>query len=155
MTAPAALRQRDFFESGDRPTWEAFCDGASRGNPGPSAFGVLVCDPAGRVVKESHAYLGRNTNQVAEYEGLIRALEELLKAGARFARVRTDSEFVVKQFSGEYKVSDLRMKALMGRVRALQNRFESLEVLHVRRSTHPHNKRVDELANEALDEREF
>lgn len=147
------MKQRDLFESGDRPTWEAFCDGASRGNPGPASYGVVVCDAAGRVVKEAHHFLGTNTNQVAEYEALIRALEELLKAGARRALVKTDSQFVVKQFTGEYKVKDARMVALMERVRALQGRFESLELQHIPRSSHPHNKRADELANEALDER--
>ncbi|MBI4395940.1 MAG: ribonuclease HI family protein [Elusimicrobia bacterium] len=132
--------------------WEAFCDGASRGNPGPAAFGLLISDPGGSVVKEVKQFLGLNTNQVAEYEGLIRALQELLAAGARRARVFTDSEFVVKQVSGEYRVRDERMKVLMARVRELESRFESLSVLHVRRSTHPHNKRVDQLANMALDE---
>lgn len=133
--------------------WVAFCDGASRGNPGPAAYGVVVCDPSGKVVKEVKQAIGINTNSVAEYQGLIRALQELRQAGAPRARIYTDSEFIVKQFSGEYKIRDERMKALMGRVRALEKEFESLQVLHVRRSSHPHNVRVDKLANLALDQK--
>lgn len=149
--APAQRHLR--FEPSSAPAvWEAYCDGASRGNPGPAAYGVLVCDPSGRVVKEVKARLGTNTNQVAEYEGLIRALEELKAFGARRARVFTDSEFVVKQFNGIYKVRDERMKSLMARVRALEGGFDSVELKHVRRSSHPHNSRVDRLANLALDE---
>ena len=133
------------------PVWTAYCDGASRGNPGPASFGVLVCDPSGKVVKETNAFLGINTNQVAEYEGLIRALEELKVLNAPQVQIFTDSEFVTKQFSGAYKVRDERMKVLMSRVRALQSQFESVQVIHIRRSSHPHNKRVDQLANDALD----
>jgi ribonuclease HI len=147
---PSERRSR--AEAPESLVWSAFCDGASRGNPGPAAYGVVVCDPMGRVVKEARRFLGRDTNQVAEYEGLIRSLEELLLAGARRARVCTDSEFVVKQVSGEYRAKDERMKALLARVKVLEVRFESLEVTHIRRSSHPHNKRVDGLANQALDE---
>ncbi len=135
--------------------WEAFCDGASRGNPGPAAYGVLICDSAGQIVKEVNAFLGLNTNQVAEYEALIRALSELINCGAQEARVLTDSEFVTKQFSGEYKVRDERMKILLGRVRELQKKFHFLEVIHIRRSSHPNNVLADQLANKALDERKM
>lgn len=131
--------------------WTAFCDGASRGNPGPASYGVVICDPSSRVVREIGFPLGTNTNQVAEYEGLIRALAELKSAGARRARVFTDSQFVCRQFSGEYKVRDERMKALMARVRELEKGFDAVEVRHVPRSSHPHNVRADRLANEALD----
>lgn len=134
-------------------TWSAYCDGASRGNPGPASYGVLVCDPNGTVVREAKARLGINTNQVAEYEGLIRALTELKAAGARRAHVYTDSEFVVKQYTGQYKIRDARMQALMARVRAIAAGFESLQLTHIRRSSHPHNKRCDQLANEALDDK--
>jgi ribonuclease HI len=109
-------------------------------------------DPSGTVIKELHAALGKNTNQVAEYEGLIRALQELKLLGAKRVRIFTDSEFVVKQFSGEYRVRDPRMKILFGRVRELEKGFEVVEVKHVRRSSHPHNVRVDALANQALDD---
>lgn len=135
--------------SGD--AWSAWCDGGSRGNPGPSAYGVVVCDPAGAVVSEIGESIGVNTNQVAEYEGLIRALQELTSRGARKARIYTDSQFVVRQVSGEYRAKDERMKALLARVRALAVAFEKLEVLHIPRSSHPHNVRADGLANDAMD----
>jgi len=134
------------------PVWVAFCDGASRGNPGPASYGVVVVDPSGAVVKEAGAFLGINTNQVAEYEGLIRAVRELKAVGARRAKIFTDSEFVVKQYSGEYKIRDERMRALMARVREEAVGLESLDVVHVRRSSHPQNVRVDKLANLALDD---
>jgi ribonuclease HI len=136
----------------DSTEWRAYCDGGSRGNPGPAACGVVICDPSGRAVKDVRFLIGVNTNQVAEYEALIRALKELREAGARRARVFTDSEFVVKQFNGIYKIRDERMKALMARVREVQSDFESVEVVHIRRSSHPHNVRADALVNQALDE---
>ena len=102
-------------------------------------------------MQELSVFLGRDTNQVAEYEGLIRTLEELKARGARRARVFTDSEFVVRQVSGAYKARDERMKALLARVRELEAGFDQVEVVHLRRSTHAHNRRADALANAALD----
>lgn len=134
------------------PCWQAFCDGASRGNPGPASYGLVICDPSGAVAKEIGQAIGVNTNQVAEYEALLRALEELIGAGARRAKILTDSEFVVKQFNGVYRARDERMKALLARAHERAGSFESLEVAHIPRSSHPHNKRADQLANKALDE---
>lgn len=131
--------------------WEAYCDGASRGNPGPASYGVAIIDPSGRLVKEIKKAIGINTNQVAEYEALIRALQELNLLGAERAKIFTDSQFVTKQFSGEYRVKDERMKALMARVREIQKNFKSVQVIHIFRSSHPNNVLVDRLANEALD----
>jgi ribonuclease HI len=132
-------------------SWAAYCDGASRGNPGPASFGVVICDPSGKVVRELGVPLGINTNQVAEYEALIRALEELQALGAHRAAVFTDSEFVTKQVNGQYKARDERMKALLQRVRTAAARFDDFRITHIRRSSHPHNVRADKLANEALD----
>ncbi len=92
-----------------------------------------------------------NTNQVAEYEGLIRALRELKALGARRALVKTDSQFVVRQYTGQYRAKDERMKALLSRVRDLAKDFEKLDIAHISRSSDPMNVRADELANEALD----
>jgi ribonuclease HI len=131
--------------------WTAYCDGASRGNPGPASYGVVLCDPQGAVAAEIGERIGTNTNQVAEYEGLIRALSELLKRGATRAQVRTDSQFVVRQVSGVYRAKDTRMIALLSRVKELERRFEKVDVIHIARSSHPHNQRADGLANEALD----
>src|SRR2546425_657633 len=79
-------------------------DGASRGNPGPSAIGVVVKDAQGQVVKEINEYIGKGTNNVAEYRALIRALEEAKALGARSIEVRSDSELLVSQLQGNYKV---------------------------------------------------
>jgi ribonuclease HI len=132
--------------------WSAWCDGGSRGNPGPSAFGVVLCDPAGAVAAEIGRTIGVNTNQVAEYEALICALEEMRSRGARRVRVFTDSEFVVKQVTGVYRAKDERMKALLARVRAVAAAFESLDLKHIPRSSHPHNVKADKLVNAVLDE---
>ena len=131
--------------------WAAYCDGASRGNPGPASYGVVVCDPSGAVAAEIGEAIGMNTNQVAEYEALIRALNELFQRGAKRAKILTDSQFVVYQVTGIYRAKDPRMKALLERVKALEQRFEKIELIHIPRSSHPYNKRADALANEALD----
>lgn len=152
QTRRRLLTQLPLFSSAADGVWTAYCDGASRGNPGPASFGLVVVDPADRTVRELGVAIGINTNQVAEYEGLIRALEELSRAGARRARVVTDSQFVVKQFNGEYRAKDERMKALLARAKALAVRFDALTVQHIMRSGHAHNTRADALANRALDE---
>src|SRR3990170_2647056 len=81
-----------------------YVDGASRGNPGPAGIGIVVKDPTGRVVSEISEFIGRGTNNVAEYRALIRALEEAATLGARSVVVRSDSELLVRQLTGEYKV---------------------------------------------------
>jgi ribonuclease HI len=131
--------------------WTAYCDGASRGNPGPAAYGAVLCDPSGAVVMELGEAIGVNTNQVAEYEALIRVLAELRTFKASRVKVFTDSQFVARQFSGQYRAKDARMKALLARVRELQAGLGRVEVVHIARSSHPHNRRADALANEALD----
>ena len=131
--------------------WLACCDGASRGNPGPASFGVVLCDPTGAVCKELSVAIGRNTNQAAEYEALIRTLEELVLLKVKQVKIFTDSQFVARQFSGEYRVKDERMKVYLSRVRGQQKFFDRVDVVHILRSSHPLNKRADQLANEALD----
>lgn len=139
------------MQNPDPSLWTAWCDGGSRGNPGPAAFGVVLCDPSGAVVGQIGRAIGVNTNQVAEYEGLICALEELQGRGARRVKVSTDSEFVVKQVNGLYKARDERMKALLSRVREAARPFEKFDVVHIYRSSHPHNVLADKLVNKTLD----
>lgn len=133
--------------------WTAYCDGASRGNPGPASYGLVLCDPLGSVAAEIGEAIGINTNQVAEYEALIRALTELLHRGATRVKILTDSQFVVYQVTGVYRAKDPRMKNLLARVKALEGRFEEMKLAHIPRSSHPYNKRADALANEALDKK--
>ncbi len=125
-------------------------DGASRGNPGDASFGVYVTDEARRPVAELFGFLGRATNNVAEYQALLHALEFALRRGAPRVQVFSDSELVVKQINGQYRVRHADMLPLFQRARTLLSRFERAEVRHVRRE---HNKDADRLANQALDER--
>jgi len=123
-------------------------DGAARGNPGPAAIGVVIEDEEGRTVYEASRALGVRTNNEAEYLALITALEYLKEARPKEAEFRLDSELVVKQLSGEYKVKEPRLQALHGQVVMLLNAVPKYKMRHVRRVE---NARADELANEALD----
>ena len=123
-------------------------DGAARGNSGPAAIGVVIEDEEGRTVYETSRALGVRTNNEAEYLALITALEYLKEARPKEAEFRLDSELVVKQLSGEYKVKEPRLQALHGQVVMLLNAVPKYKIRHVRRVE---NARADELANEALD----
>jgi len=123
-------------------------DGAARGNPGPAAIGVVIEDEEGRTVYEASRALGVRTNNEAEYQALITALEYLKDVRPAEAEFRLDSELVVKQLSGEYKVKEPRLKPLHGQVVMLLNAVPKYRIRHVPRGE---NARADELANEALD----
>jgi ribonuclease HI len=123
-------------------------DGAARGNPGPAAIGVVIEDEEGRTVYEASRALGVRTNNEAEYLALITALEYLKGVRPKEAEFRLDSELVVKQISGQYKVKEPRLQALHGQVIMLLNAVAKYKFRHVPRSQ---NARADGLANEALD----
>lgn len=125
-------------------------DGASRGNPGEAGFGVYVATPEGVEVARLHGYLGRATNNVAEYQALLHALRYARARGARRVRVFSDSELVVRQVEGTYKVRHPDMVGLHREAAALLARFEEASVSHVPREQ---NREADRLANRALDER--
>ena len=125
----------------------AYVDGAARGNPGPAAAGVVVDDAAGKELKILSVALGHQSNNTAEYCALILALQEALMMGAKELQVYTDSELVVKQFNGEYKIKEPSLKALFSLVSHLKGGFKSLKVTHVSREK---NKRADAEANRAL-----
>ena len=126
----------------------AYTDGASRGNPGPSSFGVVLFDADGRQVHSVSQALGRATNNQAEYRGAIAALEAALGLGAREVELRMDSELVVRQLSGRYKVRNPGLIPLHNRIRYLRKLFDSVSIVHVPRAQ---NREADRLANEALD----
>ncbi len=132
------------------PLYRARTDGASRGNPGPSALGVTIEDEAGTEIATASEAIGFATNNVAEYRALLRAVELLIDLGARHAEFLLDSELIVKQMNGEYKVRDAKMKFLNEQVRRKLTRFLVAKFRHVPREE---NARADELANEALDKR--
>jgi ribonuclease HI len=125
-------------------------DGGARGNPGPAGAGIVLRDPDGTVVCEGGRYLGEVTNNVAEYEALIWGLESAVSHGARTLVVKADSELVVKQMKGQYRVKHPGLRPLYERARSAVAQLTSVEFVHVRREN---NKDADALANEAMDTR--
>lgn len=126
-----------------------YCDGASRGNPGPSAIGFVLYDPRGQVVVELGGYIGETTNNVAEYRALISGLETALGRGVHSIGVRLDSMLLVKQVTGEYRVKATHLKPLQRQAVKLLAQFGEATIEHVPRQR---NTVADALANEALDE---
>jgi ribonuclease HI len=124
-------------------------DGGSRGNPGPAAYGVVIADARGQAVAKLKKYIGRATNNVAEYYGLIAALDYAESHAIRALRVESDSELMVKQMRGQYKVKSEELKPLFERARKMAQALESFRIDHVYREQ---NREADALANEALDE---
>jgi len=124
-------------------------DGGARGNPGPAGAGVVIQD--GGTKHEVKKYLGRQTNNWAEYEALILALEEAKRLGlsGRSVEIRMDSELIVKQMSGEYRVKDANLKQKFMAVRELMTGFDDVCFVHVPRER---NKEADRLVNDAIDE---
>ena len=133
---------------GNRTPLVAFVDGASRNNPGPAGAGAIIKDGSGRVVKKLRKDLGEATNNVAEYEALIMAIEAALTLGCSELAVYADSELVVKQMGGIYKVKNEALKKLHTKAMLLSKRFSVFKVSHVKRDN---NKEADKLANEAID----
>jgi len=123
-------------------------DGAARGNPGPAAIGIVVQDETGHTVYESSRTLGTHTNNEAEYMALIAALHYLKESGINSAEFRLDSELVIRQLKGEYRVKEPRLQSLYAQVTMLLNAVPRHTFRHVRREQ---NARADALANEALD----
>lgn len=128
--------------------WFINTDGGSRGNPGPGGAGVVITAPDGSVAAQGAAYLGPVTNNVAEYEALLWGLRAALALGARRAVLRADSELIIRQLRGEYRVKNEGLKPLFLEAQVLRRRFESIEFAHVRRSE---NAAADALANTAMD----
>ena len=124
-------------------------DGAARGNPGPAGAGVLLCDPRGKKLKELSVYLGEATNNVAETCALVLALQEALRFGGREVKVLSDSELLVRQVNGRYKVREKHLQWMHALIRHLLGAFEKFEIRHVPRGE---NKLADRLANRAVDQ---
>jgi probable phosphoglycerate mutase len=126
----------------------AHCDGGSRGNPGPAGYGAVIEDPLGEIVARLNEYLGRQTNNYAEYKGLLAVLDWALKNGARRLAVVSDSELMVRQMEGRYKVKSPGLLPLWKEAQRLVHRLDGFEMRHTLRSG---NKEADQLANEAID----
>jgi ribonuclease HI len=126
----------------------AHCDGGSRGNPGPAGYGAVIEDAGGRVAARLSQYLGRGTNNYAEYQGLLAVLDWALAHGVRRLRVVSDSELMVRQMQGRYRVKDRGLRPLWEEARRRTARLEGFELLHTLRGG---NREADQLANEAMD----
>ena len=125
-------------------------DGGSRGNPGPAAIAAVVQEPGGGVLEERGERIGRATNNVAEYKALLLGIERAAGLGATELELVGDSELIVRQVEGRYKVKDATMKELHAEVKKALSGFEDWSIRHVRREL---NSEADRLVNEALDGR--
>lgn len=124
-------------------------DGAARGNPGPAAIGAVIKDEQGATLARISQRIGKTTNNQAEYQALIAALEKAVQLGARRVSVYSDSELVVRQITGRYRVKKAELKPLFQEVTQLQSRLEGFSISHIPRCQ---NTEADRLANEALDQ---
>ena len=122
-------------------------DGASRNNPGPAAIGATIKDEQGRLLATISRSIGRATNNQAEYRAVIAALEKAIKLGARQIELNLDSELIVRQETGRYRVKNEALKPLFGRVKKLLGSLEGFSIRHVPRQQ---NQEADRLANSAL-----
>ncbi|MFZ0304287.1 MAG: ribonuclease HI family protein [Terracidiphilus sp.] len=142
---------RSLFDETPSPTaawFTAHCDGGSRGNPGPSGYGAVIEDSHGQTVARLSQFLGIRTNNYAEYSGLLAVLEWALQNGARQMRVVSDSELMVNQMKGRYKVGSPGLRPLWEEAKRRAAKLERFEITHTLRGG---NKEADRLANEAMD----
>lgn len=123
-------------------------DGGARGNPGPAAAGVVITAPDGKVIYEAGLYIGQATNNVAEYHGLVSALKAALALNASQVDLYSDSELLVKQMLGEYRVKNAGLRPYYQQALALTRKFDRCDFAHVRRDQNNH---ADSLVNMAID----
>ena len=127
---------------------QIYLDGGSRGNPGPGALGVVIYDTEGNLLKEQSEFLGKTTNNVAEYTAVIRALEIAKELKAEKVIIFSDSQLVVRQLTGVYKIKTSHILQLIKVVKELERKFIKVEYTHVNREE---NQVADRLVNEELD----
>ncbi len=147
-------KQTSLFDPPARPRRPfgiiANIDGGARGNPGPAAYGVVIRNARGEVLKEWGEYLGIQTNNVAEYSGLLAALDYALKENHASVKVLSDSELLVRQMVGEYRVKNPALKTLYDRAQGLARKLQQFSIEHVLRER---NREADRLVNQVLDSR--
>jgi len=134
---------------GDVRRVRIFTDGAARGNPGPAGAGAVILDGEGRVLARLGRFLGKQTNNVAEYQGLLLGLRRARQMGAREVEVRADSQLLIRQLQGKYAVKNEVLKRLHEEALALLRSFERYELVHIPREQ---NDLADEMSNRAIDE---
>jgi ribonuclease HI len=125
-------------------------DGGARGNPGPAGIGVVIRDETGLIIYQHGGYIGEATNNTAEYQALIKALTEAHNLGATAVRINMDSELIVRQMTGQYKIKEPSLQQLAQKVVRLLQHFSEYSFHHVRREF---NKDADKLVNRAIDAR--
>ena len=123
-------------------------DGAARGNPGPAGIGAILKSPSGEVLYTGSEFLGHTTNNVAEYKAVLLGLAGALAQGIQTVEVRADSELLIKQLKGEYRVKSAGLRPLFDEARRLISRFKSVKLTHIRREL---NGEADRLANQGID----
>src|SRR3989441_7493236 len=126
----------------------AYSDGGARGNPGPAGYGVVIKDETGKKIAELSQYLGHQTNNFAEYQGLIAALEYAIQQGHKALKLISDSELLVRQVKGIYKVKNPALRDLHSRAKQLIAQLDWFSIEHALRE---HNREADRLANAAMD----
>ncbi len=144
--APAAAR---VTSPGEVRRVRVFTDGAARGNPGPAGAGAVILDGEGRVLARLGRFLGKQTNNVAEYQGLLLGLRRARQLGAREVEVRADSQLLIRQLQGKYAVKNEVLRRLHEEAIALLRSFDRSDLLHIPREQNP---LADEMSNRAIDE---
>ena len=152
---PEALQElfrdaADLYRVREEGFWRLNCDGASRGNPGPAGAGMVLFDPQGRLQANKGRYLGETTNNVAEYQALLLGLKEARKLSVQKLRIFADSELMVKQLNGRYRVKSPHLIPLWQEALNALNQFETWAIAHVPREE---NHLADEAANRAIDQK--
>jgi ribonuclease HI len=148
---PRNAGSKPLFEARENPPEHylvAHSDGGARGNPGPAGYGVVIKDETGRKVAALSEYLGHQTNNFAEYQGLIAALEYAAQNGPKALKLISDSELLVRQIKGIYKVKNATLQDLHGRAKELIAKLDWFSIAHALRE---HNQEADDLANQAMD----
>lgn len=151
MPSSRGVGTKHLFEARENPPQHylvAHSDGGARGNPGPAGYGVVIQDESGRKVATLSEYLGHQTNNFAEYQGLIAALEYSVKHGPRALKLISDSELLVRQIKGIYKVKNPVLQDLHARAKELIAQLEWFSIGHALRAQ---NQEADSLANQAMD----
>ena len=151
MYSSRSAGARPLFEARENPPEHyliAHSDGGARGNPGPAGYGVVIKDETGRKVAALSEYLGHQTNNFAEYQGLIAALEYAIEHGPKALKLISDSELLVRQIKGIYKVKNAVLQDLHGRAKELIAQMDWFSIGHAFREQ---NQEADRLANEAMD----
>lgn len=128
-----------------------YSDGGARGNPGPSAIGILICDAKGRPVKECREVIGHGTNNVAEYRAVLKGLDLAAELGAEEVDYYVDSQLVQRQLTGQYRIKTPHIQELVVEVKKLEKKFKRVTYFQVPRE-HEKLKYVDKLVNIALDQ---